>query len=298
MKKAIYASCFLLLSGIVHAEFVEVILLGTGTPVPSHERFGPSTLVKAGGLNLLFDAGRGATIRLQQAGLTADQIDHVFLTHLHSDHISGLDDVWITGWIWQRTNALGVWGPAGTSALMSNLHQAYAADIAYRNENVGLDKIKTHVKSTDISEGIIFAQNDVTVKAFLVEHAPVKPAYGYRIEFGGRVIVISGDTTYSENLIEHSQEVDLLIHEITAAPKKLLKRNKRLQKVVAYHTTPGQLVDVLSATNPRMTILHHILLFGVTEEQVMADIVDQYSGQVKMGTDLMKISVGNSIRIQ
>lgn len=291
-------ACLLLFSSFVRAEFVEVILLGTGTPVPSHERFGPATLVKVGGLNLLFDAGRGATIRLQQAGLTADQIDHVFLTHLHSDHISGLDDVWITGWIWQRANPLGVWGPAGTNALMRNMHEAYAADIAYRNENVGLDITKTHVKTTDIGEGNIFTQNGVTVKAFLVEHAPVKPAYGYRIEFGERVVVISGDTTYSKNLVEHSQGVDLLIHEITAAPKKLLKRNKRLQKIVAYHTTPSQLVDVLSATNPRMTVLHHVLLFGVTEEQVMIDIVDQYSGEVKMGADLMTISVGKSINIQ
>jgi ribonuclease Z len=296
--KVFFIVCLLLLSSLVRADFVEVILLGTGTPVPSDERFGPATLVKVGGLNLLFDSGRGATIRLQQAGLTADQVEHVFLTHLHSDHISGLDDVWITGWIWQRTNPLGVWGPEGTSALMSNLHEAYAADISYRSENAGLDKSKTHVKSTDISEGIIFTQNGVTVKAFLVDHAPVKPAFGYRIEFGERVVVISGDTTYSKNLVEHSQDVDLLIHEITAAPKKLLERNKRLQNVIAYHTTPNQLVDVLSATNPRMTILYHVLLFGITEEQVIKDIVDQYSGEVKMGADLMKISVGNSINIQ
>lgn len=298
MKKAIFICCFLLFSGNIHAEFIEVILLGTGTPVPSHERFGPSTLVKAGGLNLLFDAGRGTTIRLQQAGLTADQIEHVFLTHLHSDHISGLDDVWITGWIWQRTNPLHVWGPAGTSAFMANVHAAYVADISYRNENVGLDKNKGNAVTTDINEGIIFEQNGVTVKAFLVDHAPVKPAYGYRIEFGDRVVVISGDTTYSENLVKHSKNVDLLIHEITAAPKKLLKRNKRLQKVVAYHTTPDQLLEVLSATNPRMTVLYHVLLFGVTEEQVMAEIVDQYSGEVKMGVDLMKINLGNSINIQ
>lgn len=289
---------FLLLSGFARAEFVEVILLGTGTPVPSEERFGSSTLVKVGGLNLLFDAGRGATIRLKQAGMTPDQIDQVFLTHLHSDHISGLDDIWISGWIWQRPEPLGVWGPEGTVDFMNNLQAAYVKDIAFRNANAGLDKANSQASSKDIREGIIFEQNRVTVKAFLVEHAPVTPAYGYRIEFGDRTVVISGDTTYSKNLVAHSQNVDLLIHEITAAPKKLLKRNKRLQKVVAYHTTPDQLVEVLSATNPRMTILYHVLLFGMSEQQVMTEIVDQYSGEVRIGADLMKINIGNTITIQ
>jgi len=298
MRRAFYAICLLLFSSAIQAQFIEVVLLGTGTPVPSKERFGPSTLVKVGGMNLLFDAGRGVAIRLQEAGLTPNQIEHVFLTHLHSDHISGLDDIWFTGWIWQRENNLSVWGPKGTNAFVENLHKAYSADISYRNENVGLDISKSYVESEEIGEGIIFDKNGVTVKAFLVEHAPVKPAFGYRVEFGDRTVVISGDTTYSENLLNYSKDVDLLIHEITAAPKGLLKRNKRLQKIVGYHTTPEQLADLLLKAKPKLTVLHHVLLFGVSEEKVITDIVDQYPGQVTMGTDLMTINVGESINIQ
>ncbi len=281
-----------------YADYLEVTLLGTGTPRPSIERFGSATLVSAGGQFFLFDVGRGATIRLKQAGITPNQIDKVFLTHLHSDHISGLDDLWITGWMWQRQQLLDVSGPTGTHQLVNGLRDAYAADISYRGANVGLDDDKAKIESVEIEPGVVYQQEGVTIRAFLVEHAPVKPAYGYRVEFGDRVVVISGDTTYSENLVKHAQKADLLIHEITAADPALLKRNKRLNSVVAYHTNPDQMAEVLNKTNPRLAVLNHVLLFAVSEEQVIDKIKMQYSGDVTMGYDLMKIGVGNTIDIQ
>lgn len=288
----------LVLTQSVHADFVEVTLLGTGTPRPSIERFGSATLVNAGGQYFLFDAGRGATIRLQQVGITPNQIDKIFLTHLHSDHISGLDDLWITGWVWQRQHLLNVRGPKGTHQLVKGLRDAYAADISYRVSNVDLQDSQAKIESVEINEGVIYQQKGVTIHAFLVEHAPVKPAFGYRIEFGDRAIVISGDTTYSENLIKHAQGADLLIHEITAASPALIKRNKRLTKIVKYHTNPEQMAAVLNKTHPKVAILNHVLLFGVSEEQVMSDIKLQYSGDVIMGYDLMRIGVGSSIDVQ
>lgn len=288
----------LVLTQSVHADFVEVTLLGTGTPRPSIERFGSATLVNAGGQYFLFDAGRGATIRLQQVGITPNQIDKIFITHLHSDHISGLDDLWITGWVWQRQHLLNVRGPKGTHQLVKGLRDAYAADISYRVSNVDLQDSQAKIESVEINEGVIYQQKGVTIHAFLVEHAPVKPAFGYRIEFGDRAIVISGDTTYSENLIKHAQGADLLIHEITAASPALIKRNKRLTKIVKYHTNPEQMAAVLNKTHPKVAILNHVLLFGVSEEQVMSDIKLQYSGDVIMGYDLMRIGVGSSIDVQ
>lgn len=282
----------------VQADFVEVTLLGTGTPRPSIERFGSATLVNAGGQYFLFDVGRGATIRLQQIGITPNQIDKVFLTHLHSDHISGLDDLWITGWVWQRQHLLNVSGPKGTHQLVKGLRDAYAADISYRVSNVNLKDSQAKIESVELNEGVVYKQRGVTIHAFLVEHAPVKPAFGYRIEFGDRAVVISGDTTYSENLIKHTQDADLLVHEITDAAPSLIKRNKRLASIVKYHTNPEQMAAVLNKTHPRATILNHVLLFGVTEEQVISDIKSQYSGDVVMGHDLMRIGVGNSIDVQ
>jgi ribonuclease Z len=281
-----------------YADYVEVILLGTGTPRPSIERFGSATLINAGGQYFLFDAGRGATIRMRQAGITPNQIDKVFLTHLHSDHISGLDDLWITGWVWQRQQLLNVSGPKGTHQLVKGLRDAYAADISYRVANVKLEDSKAKIESVEIEEGVIYQKDGVMISAFLVEHAPVKPAFGYRVEFGDRVIVISGDTTYSENLVKHAQNADLLIHEISAAAPSLLKRNKRLASVVAYHTNPSQIAEVLNKTKPRAAILNHVLLFGVPEDQLIYEINQQYSGEFTMGFDLMKIGIGNSIDLQ
>ncbi len=280
------------------ADYVEVILLGTGTPRPSIERFGSSTLVNAGGQYFLFDAGRGATIRLQQAGITPNQINKVFLTHLDSDHISALDDLWITGWVWQRQKSLKVYGPTGTDKFVQGLRDAYAADISYRVENVDLDDGLSKIDSAEIAEGVVYQKDGVTIRAFLVNHAPVKPALGYRVEFGDRVIVISGDTTYSENFIKHAQEADLIVHEIAEASPALLGRNKRLVSVLAYHTNSKQMIDILNKTTPRVAVLNHVLLFGVQEDKVIEEINKQYSGDVSIGYDLMKIGIGSSIEIQ
>ena len=278
-----------------YAEYAEVILLGTGTPRPSIERFGAATLVSAGGKYFLFDAGRGVTIRLNQAGITPDQIGHVFLTHLHSDHISGLDDLWITGWIWQRQHPIQVSGPAGTENLIDSLRNAYVSDIIYRTENTSLEDDQSQIESFEIDEGVVYDAHGVKITAFMVDHMPVVPAFGYRVDFGDRSIVISGDTTYSENLIRHAQYADLLVHEIADSNQSLLKKNKRLQSILAYHTTPSQMISILQHTQPRMTVLNHVLLFGVTPDEILKEITAGYKGRVKIGYDLMKISIGSEI---
>ena len=292
-----FSIVLILLVNNAYAEYAEIILLGTGTPRPSVERFGPATLVSAGGKYFLFDAGRGVTIRLQQAGITPNLIETVFFTHLHSDHISGLDDLWITGWVWQRENLLQVYGPTGTEQLVQNLREAYAADISYRTNNAGLDNDKAQINAHEISEGVAYKHSGVTITSFLVDHKPVTPAFGYRIEFGDRVIVLSGDTTYAESIVEQAHDADVLIHEITDASKKLLQRNKRLRQVVAYHTTPEQMISVLQKTKPRFTALNHVLLFGIDEQSVLAKIKAEYQGEVMVGYDLMRIGVGNKITV-
>ena len=283
------------LASPVYANYIEVTLLGTGTPRPSLERFGPSTLVQAKGRFFLFDSGRGTTIRLAQAGVPLSQIEHIYLTHLHSDHISGLSDLSLTSWIWQRPTPLKLTGPTGTKNLAKHLNQAYAADFDYRTKNTGLDPKTFDIDGRNISaEDIIYKQDGITITAFLVDHHPVEPAYGYRLDYGDASVVISGDTTYSTNLIKHAKNVDLLIHEIAAANTQLLARNPRLNKVLSYHTTPEQAGRLLEIIQPKAAVYNHVLLFGIDEETILETTRSFFQGNLRVGKDLMKIGVGET----
>ncbi len=286
----------------------KVYLLGTGAPIPRVDRFGPATLVIAGGKRLLFDAGRGVSQRLWQLGFSLGSIDAVFLTHLHSDHLVGLPDLWLTGWLQpeygRRQQPLRLFGAAGVQALSAALREGFGADVTYRVEKEGLPLAGIAFDAQDITgEQIVFDEGGVKVSAFEVDHGVVKPAYGFRIEVGGKVIVLSGDTRYSENLIRHAQGADLLVHEVVSAPEPL-RKNEFIQRQYGYHTAPDELARVLLATKPKMAALNHFVLLGnitfpaPTAEDVVKDIrAAGYDGPLTAGVDLMGIELGDAIKI-
>lgn len=297
ISKLILLILLFLYSTVLTAEFMQIHLIGTGSPRPDIKRAGPAVLVEAGGEYLLFDVGRSVIQRLTQLDIPIAEIENIFLTHLHSDHISALDDVWLTGWIYQRHQPLQVHGPKGTKSFLLGLQQAYSYDARLRNEYSGLSENSSKLIAYENTPGVIYENNGVKVTAFLVNHKPVEPAYGYRIDFGDRSVVISGDTTFSENLIDHSQNIDLLIHEIFASQDKYLEKNPRLQKIEQYHTNPQQLLNILSKTKPKMTVLTHIILIGIDENDLINQFKDNYPGNVVLGEDLMKIEISSEIRV-
>lgn len=297
IKKSFFVLAIVLYASACSADFIKVTLLGTGSPRPSVDRNGPAVLVEVGGKYLLFDSGRGVVQRLQQLDIRISDIQQIFLTHLHSDHISALDDVWLTGWIYQRPSPLNIYGPNGTKSFVDHLRQAYSYDVQLRNQYSGLDINAGAVATTDIKPGVIFSENGIKVTAFLVDHRPVDPAYGYRIDFGKRSVVISGDTSYSQSLVDHSVGIDLLVHEIMSVDHKILEKNPRLQKIQRYHTNPEQLVKVLSSAKPRASVMTHVIVVGMSEDEVLKQVNNEYEGEVHMGEDLMSIEVGSSIKV-
>lgn len=186
------------------SENLKVVLLGTGVgPLVNLQQFGASTLVEAGGERFLFDCGRGATIRLTQAGVPIGSISRLFLTHLHSDHVIQIPDLVLTGWAGgHRLIPLHVWGPVGTRDMMDHIQQAFAFDIHMRRDvDEKLPAGGIQVISHDIEQGIVFDEHAVKVTAFLVDHGLIQPAFGYRIDYRGHAVALSGETRACENLI-------------------------------------------------------------------------------------------------
>ena len=297
MRRVWIVWILLLLAQPAAAQVLTVTLLGTGTPRPDIERFSQAILVEAGDTKLLFDAGRGATMRLHQIGVSSDQVDKVFLTHLHYDHIVGLDDVWLTARLWQRTQPLEVYGPRGTVEFVEYLSQAYEMDQRVRHRQSGLAKDSGDLQAEEIEPGVIHLDGELKVTAFAVDHGEVKPAFGYRVDYGKRSVVISGDTTYESNLVTWGEGADVVIHEVMMASEGLLERNPRLKKVQKYHSSPKQVGQILAQIKPRLGILVHMLKFGVTEEEVLEALGEHYQGEVRIGEDLMAVDIGDSVYV-
>jgi ribonuclease Z len=277
---------------------IRVTLLGTGTPQPIMERFGPSILVQAGGQSLLFDAGRGCLQRLRQINLAYDKLDALFITHLHSDHIVGLPDLWLTGWLLsKREIPLKIYGPKGTADMIKYLEMAFVFDIKIREEDDKAPEEGCKFLVNEIQQGTIYNNNGVKVIAFEVDHYPVVPAFGYRIEYSGHSVVLSGDTRYSENLIKFSKGTDLLIHEVVIAPDTLSRSDPRYN-ILAHHTTPEQTARVFNEVRPKLAAYSHIVkLYGGTEQEILKRVKSNYSGSVIMGEDLMSFSVDDKVSV-
>ena len=283
------------------AQNLKVTLLGTGSPGPRMDRFGPSILVEARKQKLLFDCGRGATQRLEQNKVPFAEVDALFLTHLHSDHVVGIPDLWLTGWIRGRTIPLRVWGPAGTREMMTRLEQAFQFDIHMRRDvDEKLPSQGVVILAKDIEQGVVYENGGIKVTAFVVDHGPVKPALGYRVDFAGHSVILSGDTRYSENLVRFSEGADVLIHEVMDPDAFRLKNpsvsQERVQTILAHHTTPEQAGTVFARVKPKLAVYSHIVPPDASD--LIPLTRKTYSGPLEVGEDLMSIEIGEKIVVR
>ena len=297
------------LTATASAQDFRVTLLGTGDPIPRPDRFGPATLVEVAGQELLFDVGRGAATRLVQMGVPLSALDATFITHFHHDHLIGLDDVWMTGWIpppfGRRSEPMEIWGPTGTASMLSSLEKAFELNTSIRipDELLPPDGIKLIAHEFD-KDGVVYEKDGVSVTAFTVDHgALIKPAYGYRVDYDGRSVVISGDTKFDRNLLAAAKGADLIVHEVALASDELLASSEQFQRIVGHHTTPEEAGIVFAEVKPKLAVYTHlVILSGPTiPEAPLSSLIPRtrtnYDGPLVVGEDLMSFDIGETVSI-
>ena len=276
---------------------IRVILLGTrGGPAIEAQRPGIGTLIVAGRETLLIDCGRDMSAAIARMAILPADVTKVFLTHLHSDHVVGLSELYLFPWATQgRSTPLQVWGPHGTKAMMEHLQKAFAFDIHIRrdvDEKFSADGIK--VVASDVREGVVYRSNGVTVTAFLVDHAPVVPAFGYRVDYQGHSVVLSGDTRVSDNLIKFAKGADLLIHEVGMSNGRGTRR--QLRSIVEHHTDPSEAGMIFEKVKPKLAVFSHYT--GGVTTAALPLVRQNYSGALEFGEDGMIIDVGETVSVK
>jgi ribonuclease Z len=193
-----------------------------------------------------------------------------------------------------------VWGPDGTKNMIDHLRQAYEFDIRIRIEDDHAKPAGVVIVVTEIAEGVVYEMDGVKVTAFEVDHAPVKPAFGYRVDAARRSVVLSGDTRFCESLIRHAQGVDLLIHEVVALDsiRRAGVPQERIESVGHHHTTPEQAGEVFVRVRPKLAVYSHIVMPQATPEEILAPTRRVYDGPLELGEDLMVIEVGDEMVVR
>lgn len=287
---------------------LHVGLCGAGSPFPDDKRTGPCTLVVAGSQILVFDAGNAATRNLGKMGVNHGQIDAIFLTHFHSDHLDGLGELLLQRWV-STGNAkpAPVYGPPGVQRVVAGLREVYAQDEGYRVAHHGEAIVPPSgfggearpFEVTGQRDQVVYQEGGLEVRAFAVDHAPVHPAVGYRISYKGRTVVLSGDTRASDAMRLQAKGADLLVHEALSEPlvraigdaaiqagRTNLK--KLMADIVDYHTSPEQAAQIAQDAQVGYLLLSHIappLPIPGMDKAFLGDAGSIYKGPIRVGID-------------
>lgn len=299
MKYLLFFLFFLFIGFNITAQ-TKVVLLGTGTPNPDPEHSGGSVAIIVGTTSYIVDFGPGlvrhaAKMSPRYGGeieaLSAKNLKHAFLTHLHSDHTVGFPDLLLTPWVMGRDEPLQVYGPEGTKKLTDNILEAYDADIKYRL--YGLEPINNKGWRVDthefLNDGVIYTDSLVKVEAFKAEHGSWPNAFGFRFTTDDKTIVISGDTRPCKNLVKYGKGADILIHEVYSQAGWEKKDDFWKKYHAANHTSTYELGEMASKAQPKKVVLYHLLFWGATEKDLLREISEKYDGEVIAGRDLMVI---------
>jgi ribonuclease Z len=288
---------------------LHVGLCGAGSPFPDDKRSGPCTVVVAGQRMFMVDAGSGAARNLARMRLNPGQIEALFFTHYHSDHIDGLGELMLQRWIQRTATApLPVHGPAGLEPVLQGFMQAYKPDSGWRTGHHGEPvappsgfggQALVFDLPTDSGRKVLISEPDLEIVAFTVKHAPISPAVGYRIRYKDRSVVLSGDTAKSPAVAREAKGVDLLVHEALSPQLMAILEagfakagrqtlSKIMHDVLNYHTTPEEAAEIAQGAGVKALVLNHIVppLPSAGLEPVFLQRAGQiYSGPLRIGID-------------
>ncbi|AQA06573.1 ribonuclease Z [Mycobacterium sp. MS1601] len=275
---------------------IEVTLLGTGSPLPDARRAGPSTLVRAGGQTFLVDCGRGVLLRLTAAGVGANGLTALLLTHLHSDHIAELGDVIITRWVSTFTPdppPLQIIGPPGTAAVVDAILTAFGFDIGYRIAHHADLTAPPPLEVHEYTEGVVWDADGVHITAGPTDHRPVDPTIGFRVEAEGNSVVLAGDTVPCASLDALSSGADALVHTVIRKDLVALMPMQRIKDILDYHSSVEQAAATAARAGVATLILTHYVpaLVPGQEDQWRALAATEFSGRVELGDDLHTVQV-------
>lgn len=299
---------------VLRSPDLQVVLCGTGSPLPDPARAAACTAVIAGGHFVLVDVGPGSWEVLDLANLPIGHVDAVLLTHFHSDHIGDLGEATTQSWIAGRAAPLEVFGPPGTARVVAGFGEAYAADVEARVAHHG-ERWMPRAAATAVARELplpegtaatpVFERDGLRVTMFAVDHEPVHPAVGYRFDFAGRSVVVSGDTRRSASLVANARGADLLVHE--ALNRAMVERaatvarrlgRERVAKLAGdipgYHTSPVEAAEAAREAGVPHLVLTHLVPAppnALLRRVFLAGVADVYDGEVTLGEDGMRFSL-------
>lgn len=295
---------------------LHVFVCGSGSPLPDSQRAGPCLGVVAGSHVIVVDAGSGGPRRLARMGFPVGRIERVYLTHLHSDHLDSLGELMLQAWVGgSRRQPLPIAGPEGVQEVVAGFNAAYRIDAGYRTAHhgaavadpAGFGGTPEIIAAPDGEgrTGVIHDQDDLRITVIAVDHKPVSPAFGYRIDYKGRSVVISGDTAYSPDLVAAANGVDVLMHEALSSEMVLMMRDaaeangqpniaKVMGDILDYHASPEDAARAAETAGAKALVLYHVvppLPSRLLNAAFLRDAPALFGGPIRVAEDGLLISL-------
>lgn len=271
---------------------MEVIILGSGSPMPHPDRAGPSTLVRAGDRDFLFDCGRGVLMRAAAAGAGAASLAGLFVTHMHSDHTTDFNDVITTRWIMSpASNPLPVFGPRGMAAFTEATLAALETDIGYRIAHHDDLNEAPRVDVRELESGPVMEDDGVRISCAPTDHSPVHPTLGFRIEAEGAAVAIAGDTVPCEGLDRICRDADIYVQTAIRSDVIANARMKRMRDVLDYHSDVRQAGETAARCGVKTLVLNHLVPAPAPEQEAawIAQAAEVFDGEIVVARDLTRI---------